>query len=185
MVARIGCVVGLVAITLTVSACDSEDDEPNTTAAPSITAQAVSATPTVNAHANTARYIPEPTFVHTPPPELLAELDLNRAKWDSAGIENYRYNYTIACYCGYQGLPITMVVRDGELESMTNSDGVLLTPGYPYDLFYRHSSMELVFQAVEDDIRHAFGVVVTYDAEYGSRRATRSLIAAALIADLP
>ncbi len=173
MVGKIGC-ASLAALALVVGACESGDDSANPTEVATPTEEPTptpvpppptgsptsAATPVVTATPVTPRMSQSPS-------ELLAALEDNRAKWDSAPIQNYRYDFTIACFCGFDGLPITMAVRNGELESMTNSFGKTLSEGFPFDNFYRYSTVARTFQQVATDIREARALAVTYDGGYG------------------
>jgi Family of unknown function (DUF6174) len=95
-------------------------------------------------------------------------LQTNRAKWNAHGVKNYRFQFSISCFCLFGHLPITMVVRNGESASMTDSSEALITPGPEYDLFNRYSTVEGMFQEIEKAAGEQYHVVgANYDTEYG------------------
>ncbi len=115
-----------------------------------------------------ARDSPIPTTTYQPQLELLTDFVANRARWDAAGILNYQYEFTLACFCGFRNQPITIVVRDGQPVSLTNSLGEYLS-GREYDIFLKYSTVDRLFVEFETTIleRDPLGVEVSYDGQYG------------------
>jgi hypothetical protein len=98
---------------------------------------------------------------------LLNDLEANRAKWSSSGIRNYQFDFTLACFCGFTDMPITIVVQDGEMQSMTYASGAPVPAGVDYDAFFRLSTIERNFKELEADILGDWSVDVTYDPDLG------------------
>jgi hypothetical protein len=95
-------------------------------------------------------------------------LQTNRTKWRAAGIKNYQFQFTISCLCYFSHQPITMVVHDGELVSVTDTAGASYTPGPIYDAFFRYATVDLMFQEIERTAGEQYEVVgASYDAQYG------------------
>jgi hypothetical protein len=157
-------VVSTMVLSLAMSACGDDDDgdlvEPTPTDSPSVTAYTPTPQQTVS---NT---LPAPTQTFLPVAELLEQYESNRAKWSAAAIDDYQYQFTLACYCGFQGMPITIMVRDGEVTSMTNVLGE--TPdNWEYESFMRYAPVEEVFRQADGAIREHHSVIVVYDDQYG------------------
>ena len=66
-------------------------------------------------------------------------------------------------------MPITIEVRDGEVVSMTASDGTLIPKTDPgYETFSQYATMERIFTALEAGLSgDADKVTVTYDPVHG------------------
>lgn len=166
MTARLGPAV-LVSLALAVCACGSEN---NPSVTPSETAETFSAVPSaqLTTSAPTAASTPRPATLHTADPDPLPTLQTNMAKWNASGVKNYRYRFTISCLCYFSHLPITMVVHDNELVSMTDTTGAAYTPGPVYDVYFRYATVDLMFQEIEKAAGEQYQLVgANYDAEFG------------------
>lgn len=163
--------MALASLAVTMTDCGSDDNASSATATATPTPHLTSTrSPPINPTSSPPTITTQPTPIGTPtysPAELSAALETNRAKWNAAGIKSYQFQFTISCFCGFPGLPITMVVHNSELVSMTDSSGALVTAGPAYDVFQPYSTVERMFQRTETDIHEASGVVVTYDDQYG------------------
>jgi hypothetical protein len=97
-----------------------------------------------------------------------SELSRKRATWDSAHITNYRFSLFIGCFCVFRDrMPLLVEVRDGEVVSMTYSDGAVV-PETERDFFNRFATIDKIFAELESgQASKADEVKVTYDATYG------------------
>ena len=96
-----------------------------------------------------------------------SELAKNRDKWTSQGINHYRFNLTISCFCPFQEVnPVTVEVLDGRIVSMSGADGQPLDESFR-STFDQAGTVDLLFAIAEDNLAHADQVSVTYDATYG------------------
>jgi hypothetical protein len=93
--------------------------------------------------------------------------EANRALWVSQGIRHYRFDLKIGCNCPWAGMmPVKVEVRDGEIISMTASNGGDITPYQ--DTFRKHGTVESLFTTVSDAITQGvYKLEVSYDPAYG------------------
>jgi hypothetical protein len=99
-----------------------------------------------------------------------SELDKNRQKWQDAGITHYRFSLHIGCFCAFRDqMPLTVEVQNGEIISMTNSNGTLINTTDPnYEIFSQHATIERLFSELEAGLKgDADEVTVTYDPTHG------------------
>ena len=99
-----------------------------------------------------------------------SEFTRNRDKWQAAGIQNYRFNLMMVCFCAFSDqMPLTVEVRDGAVVSMTASQGSEVVPTDPYfDLFSQYSTIDKLFADLEINLNGgADEVIVTYDPTHG------------------
>jgi uncharacterized protein DUF6174 len=99
-----------------------------------------------------------------------SEFDTNHAKWQNAGITHYRYSLFIGCFCAFRDkMPLSIEVKNGEVLSMTVSDGTPILPTDPqFETFSHYSTIERIFSALKADLGgDADEVTVTYDSTYG------------------
>lgn len=102
--------------------------------------------------------------------ETKTDFDKNLAKWNDANISHYRYSLFIGCFCAFRDqMPLTIEVKDGEVVSMTRSDGTAVASTDPsYDIFESYATIDRVFLKLEaDQTGDADEVTVTYDSTYG------------------
>lgn len=177
MLARVTSVIAA-GMALAFAACDSGEDEivltdePSSTPTPTVSQ---SNTPSPSASPVPPTLAPNPTDKppdFAPPttaPALLDALEGGRAQWDAAGLKDYQYDLTLACFCGLANMPIKIVVRAGELRSMAYSTGVPATPGWEYDLFMTYSTIDHVFDqmAVEIQTPNRYLLEATFDTNLG------------------
>src|SRR5690349_17249488 len=50
-----------------------------------------------------------------PPPELVTELQRQRAIWDAAGIDDYRLQAIFGCECALGGKTVDLTIRNGQV----------------------------------------------------------------------
>ena len=99
-----------------------------------------------------------------------SDFDKNLAKWSGANISHYRYQLFIGCFCPFGGdMPLTIEVKDGEVVSMTRSDGTAVNSTDPsYDIFESYATIDRVFLKLEaDQSGDADEVIATFDSNYG------------------
>ena len=94
-------------------------------------------------------------------------LQHNRSLWESQSIQHYRFNFRIGCMCPWNALmPLTVEVQNGEILSLTASNGGDITPYL--DTFRPHATVERLFDLVDSAIaRGVYKLVVQYDPTYG------------------
>lgn len=110
---------------------------------------------------------PPPAGTPSVPPGEMAD---NQAKWKDAGIQGYRFNLNIGCFCAFRDrMPLTIEVRDGQVVSMTYSDGSPVPADDPgREFFDRFSTLEQIFTELRSgSSANAEVVRITYDATYG------------------
>ncbi|MEK6752514.1 MAG: DUF6174 domain-containing protein [Chloroflexota bacterium] len=98
------------------------------------------------------------------------DFDRNLSKWEDANIIHYRYTLFISCFCVFSDeMPLTIEVKDGEVVSMTRSDGTAVAPTDNfYELYQPYSTMDRLFLKLEADLTgEADNLAVTYDPVYG------------------
>lgn len=99
-----------------------------------------------------------------------SEFDKNPARWEAANITHYRYTLFIGCFCGFMNeMPLTIEVKDGEVVSMTNANGIPVSPTDSfYDVYESYSTIDRLFLKLESDLAgEADEVTVEYDPAYG------------------
>lgn len=92
-----------------------------------------------------------------------AELRRNQRKWEDANISHYRYNFSRVCFfCSNDGNGYIIEIQDGDIISVTYTDGSAIT-GQNWYL-----TIDEVFSALKSE---SFGkgdtVTVGYDPTYG------------------
>ena len=98
------------------------------------------------------------------------ELEKNRQIWQDAGITHYRYSLNIGCFCVFRDqMPLTVEVQNGEVVSMTYTDGTLVDMADPnYETFSQHATIDRIFSELEAGLKGgADEVTVTYDSTHG------------------
>jgi hypothetical protein len=97
------------------------------------------------------------------------EYDRNLAKWQTASIAHYQYDLMIGCFCPfYQDMPLTIEVKDGQVVSITTTNGILLDASNPsYSYYLKYATIDLLFSELNSEMAKADETLVTYDAQYG------------------
>jgi hypothetical protein len=98
------------------------------------------------------------------------ELSRNQTKWEQAGIEDYQFELTVGCFCPFGGqMPVTVEVRDGEVVSMTDANGEVVSPTDPmYENILQYATIDGLFSYLaSDSVQEADKLTVTYDPTYG------------------
>jgi hypothetical protein len=96
-----------------------------------------------------------------------SELEQNRALWERQEAQNYSFDLSILCFCPYGGqMPLSIVVRDGEVVSLTTADGSDAGPSLEY--YSQADTIEELFDIIESaQGGGADEIKVQYDPEYG------------------
>lgn len=163
-------VVGMVSLVIAASACDSDEKAVKISEIQSPTPTATiphppSDTPEPETVTLVPTAVPTPSITPTQA-EMLTDLELNRTKWNNAGLEDYQYGFVYRCFGCFGDAVFTVVVQDGELYSLTAPPDVALGPGTEY-LYDQVSTVPLLFELAEKTIREYGGARVSYDASYG------------------
>src|SRR6185503_4242128 len=96
-----------------------------------------------------------------------SEFSRNREKWNDANITHYRFELNIGCFCAFRDqMPLTVEVLNGEVVSMTESDGsVVENTDTNYQYYVPYATIDKLFSELEADLgSKAEEVAVTYDA---------------------
>ena len=96
--------------------------------------------------------------------DLLDDLNANRAKWESANIDNYQFEYQISCFCTEETtLPRLVLVEDGQVAYQTIIEGNV---ALPRDDAYTET-IDSLFQLIALEESRAESLTVKYDPELG------------------
>tara|TARA_Y100000296_G_scaffold82291_1_gene111179 strand:- start:684 stop:1448 length:765 start_codon:yes stop_codon:yes gene_type:complete len=96
--------------------------------------------------------------------DLLDDLNANRAKWESANIGNYQFEYQISCFCTEETtLPRLVLVEDGQVAYQTIIEGNV---ALPRDDAYTET-IDSLFQLIALEESRAESLSVKYDPELG------------------
>ena len=101
---------------------------------------------------------------------LGSDFSRNQKKWQDANINHYRMELSIGCFCAFRNeMPLTVEVRDGQIVSMTTSDGTqVLDTDINYEFFAPRATIDLLLAEIDKAVKDgAESVTVTYDETYG------------------
>ena len=113
--------------------------------------------------------------LHIPSQALQAVPDDTRLlheRWQSFHIAHYRYSLVVICQCGLTHQPYMMEVRDGQLISAVDaagqpiSDADLDAPPHSVDWFFSLTSIDSLFDHIQQVSSQASTVNVVYDPQY-------------------
>ncbi|HLT47333.1 MAG TPA: DUF6174 domain-containing protein [Rubricoccaceae bacterium] len=92
-----------------------------------------------------------------------AALDAARARWEAAGLDDYRFVYQVTCFCPEEARgPFALTVRDGVVVEAL-FQGRAMDPADP-----RFATVDALFETLAEAFdRGAASVRVTYDAALG------------------
>lgn len=98
-----------------------------------------------------------------------SEYDQKLKQWTDAGVSHYRYDLVIGCFCPFsQDMPLTIEVKDGQVVSITNVEGVLLNASNPsYQYYLEYATIDLLFAELKSEMAEAEELTVAYDPQYG------------------
>ncbi len=98
-----------------------------------------------------------------------SEYDQKLKQWTDAGVSHYRYDLVIGCFCPFsQDMPLTIEVKDGQIVSITNVEGVLLDASNPsYQYYLEYATIDLLFAELKSEMAEAEELTVAYDPQYG------------------
>ncbi len=100
-------------------------------------------------------------------PRSGSELGRNRDKWQATGIDHYRFNLSVLCFCPFsQQMPLSVEVLDGRVVSMAYNDGTPV-PDSQRATFSAYATVDALFASTEDALRQADEIHITYDPTYG------------------
>jgi hypothetical protein len=96
-----------------------------------------------------------------------SELEQNRALWEQQDASNYQFELSILCFCPYGGqMPLSIVVRDGQVVSLATADGS--DPGPSLEYFNQADTVEELFGIIESaQAGGADDIKVQYDPDSG------------------
>ena len=97
------------------------------------------------------------------------EFSRNQQKWNNANITHYRFQLTVSCFCAFRDkMPLTVEVQNGQLVSMTYSDGTPVSADDQTNMgFNQYATIDNLFGYTAQRMKDADEVKVTYDPEYG------------------
>lgn len=97
------------------------------------------------------------------PQSPLAE---NRAKWQAQGIQHYRFNLSISCFCPFQEqMPLTIEVQNGKVVSISARDGEDVTPFL--ESYSRSDTIDKLFNIIASAEGSADELEIEYNPTYG------------------
>jgi hypothetical protein len=97
-------------------------------------------------------------------------LDANLQKWQAQNLSHYRMKVNIGCFCPFfDRMPVTVEVRDGQVVSVTDSQGQPVAADDPIRSFGNEPLMTIegVFAYAHEAIQTADKTEVTYDPALG------------------
>jgi hypothetical protein len=98
------------------------------------------------------------------------QLDANLQKWQAQKVSHYRMTVNIGCFCPFfDRMPVTVEVRDGQVLSVTDSQGQPVAADDPIRSFGNEPLMTIegVFAYAREAIQTADKTEVTYDPALG------------------
>ena len=98
------------------------------------------------------------------------ELDANLQKWQTQNISHYRMKVNIGCFCPFfDRMPVTVEVRDGQVISVTDSQGQPVAADDPIRSFGSEPLMTIegVFAYAREALQTADKTDITYDPALG------------------
>ncbi len=104
-------------------------------------------------------------------PDLQDEIQRNHERWQARHITHYRYALEISCLCGFKYEPYTFEVKNGKVLSALDglgqpiSDADIDAPPHSVDWFYGLTTIDSLFDYVEQVSSQADEVQITYDSE--------------------
>jgi len=99
-----------------------------------------------------------------------SELNRNQSMWQDAGINHYRFQLNVGCFCLFRSqMPMTVEVKNGEIVSMTDVNGEAFPLDDPMSEFVlKYATIDRLFSELESDsVREADNLTVSYDPTYG------------------
>lgn len=99
-----------------------------------------------------------------------SDLELNQQKWQDANIKHYRFQLNIGCFCAYRDqMPLTVEVKDGQIMSMINANGDVVTDTDPAAAFMMtYATIDNIFAVLNtEEVKNADQATVSYDPTYG------------------
>jgi len=121
---------------------------------------------------------PTPTVVTSPTatptndisPDVAADIAANYTRWKNANIQHYRFQLMVGCFCPMSSImPITVEVHDGQVTSMTDVNGTLISPKDPSaDFFAQYTTITRIYDELTSSrFRDADKIAISYDPTYG------------------
>lgn len=98
------------------------------------------------------------------------ELDANLQKWRAQNVSHYRMNVNVGCFCPFRDrMPVTVEVQDGQVLSVTDSQGQPVAADDPVRAFGNEQLMTIegVFAYTREAIQTADKTEVSYDPALG------------------
>lgn len=99
-----------------------------------------------------------------------SELSRNQSKWQDAGIDHYRFDLGVGCFCPVGDImPMTVEVLNGEVVSIIDVNGDAFTSTHPMSEFIlRYATIDRIFSELNSDsVQEADKLTVSYDPTYG------------------
>ena len=99
-----------------------------------------------------------------------SELNRNQSMWQDTGINHYRFQLNVGCFCLFRSqMPMTVEVKNGEIVSMTDVNGEAFPLDDPMSEFVlKYATIDRLFSELESDsVREADNLTVSYDPTYG------------------
>lgn len=100
----------------------------------------------------------------------VGELDASLQKWRAQSISHYRMKVNIGCFCPFfDRMPVTVEVQDGQVLSVTDSQGQPVAADDPIRSFGNEDLMTIegLFAYAREALQTADKTEVTYDPTHG------------------
>jgi hypothetical protein len=100
-------------------------------------------------------------------PRAGSELSRHQATWHAAGIDHYRFDLHVGCFCVFSDrMPLSIEVLDGRAVSIAYNDGTPV-PAAEQATFASYATIDALFTFTADAISRADEIKVSYDPQYG------------------
>ena len=98
------------------------------------------------------------------------QLDANLQKWQAQDVAHYRMKVNIGCFCPFfDRMPVTVEVRDGQVLSVTDSQGQPVAADDPIRSFGNEPLMTMpgIFAYAREALQTADETTLSYDPTLG------------------
>lgn len=126
------------------------------------TTSTVQPTPTVMIAPTTTPTVAESSAV-------AADIAANYQRWQAADIRDYRFVLMVGCYCPMEAMmPMTVEVRDGNVVSVVDANGVVVAQDNPgNDFFLQYTTIDRIYtELTSSRFVEADKLTITFDATY-------------------
>lgn len=93
----------------------------------------------------------------------------NQEKWEGHNLDHYRFTIAVSCFCPFAFVEVTYEVQNGQVvnQSVKTSPDNPVDEAQVSDFYQPYSTIEKVFDYVEQAINEADKTTIDYDPTYG------------------